>query len=179
MTTSRKKPFEYAEELLARHSLVKPPVDVERLAVLEGALLVRTKASGGESGFTLREPDRVIIGVNSGTSARRQRFTIGHEIGHLLMHEGRPLIVDKTIRVNYRMDYRDDRSSMATDREEVEANAFAAALLMPKGWIHESMRRVVGDSLTRDELINSLAREYEVSAEAMGYRLINLGIASA
>jgi Zn-dependent peptidase ImmA (M78 family) len=36
-----------------------------------------------------------------------------------------------------------------------------------------------GASLSRDDLVSELAAEFDVSAEAMGYRLINLGILAA
>ena len=163
-----------AEHILKQYGIESAPVDVEKLAWLLGAELVRTRAEGGQSGFVLRDGSRVVIGVNNGTSRRRQRFTIAHEIGHLQLHSGN-LIVDSSIRVNYR----DDVSSMATDEEEMQANKFAAALLMPKAWVQEAVVRLSASATTREDLISRLAREFDVSTEAMGYRLINLGIASA
>jgi Zn-dependent peptidase ImmA (M78 family) len=68
---------------------------------------------------------------------------------------------------------------MATDREEIEANAFAAALLMP-----ENMVRSLIDGLPQvtrrdpDRTIQELARTFDVSASALGFRLINLGLTS-
>jgi Zn-dependent peptidase ImmA (M78 family) len=111
--------------------------------------------------------------VNSANSPRRQRFTIAHELGHLDLHEGRQLTVDHSMRV----DWRDETSSLGTDKQEVEANAFAASLLMPASLINRQIRvHLRGNHLTRDTLIAVLARDFDVSIEAMGYRLINLGI---
>ncbi len=71
---------------------------------------------------------------------------------------------------------------MATDAEEIMANAFAAALLMPAELIFSNLKQYVATIgktdriLSRDDLITQLARAFDVSTEAMGYRLINLGI---
>ena len=63
---------------------------------------------------------------------------------------------------------------MATDREEVEANRFAAALLMPdhmvRSWIaRESFQ-------TAPELVERLAKSFGVSKVAVNFRLVNLGL---
>ena len=44
---------------------------------------------------------------------RPRRFTVAHELGHLRLHRGRPLILDTDTRVNFR----DTVSSMATEHE--------------------------------------------------------------
>jgi Zn-dependent peptidase ImmA (M78 family) len=159
--------------LLRKHGVETLPIPVEDIARAEGAIVVRKSFDGTQSGFALRDGATRIIGVNSANSPRRQRFTIAHELGHLDLHEGRQLTVDHSMRV----DWRDETSSLGTDKQEVEANAFAAALLMPKSLINKQIRvHLHGNSMARDALISALARDFDVSAEAMGYRLINLGI---
>lgn len=69
-----------------------------------------------------RGAGRDVIGVNSAHAAARQRCTISHEFDHHTLHPGWELILNVPVRVNYR----DRASSMAADREEIEANAFAA-----------------------------------------------------
>ena len=70
-------------------------------------------------------------------------------------------------------------SSAATDTEEIEANSFAAALLMPRIWVQAAVDRELQFGINdRDELTLSLAKEFDVSTEAMRFRLINLGIFS-
>jgi Zn-dependent peptidase ImmA (M78 family) len=66
---------------------------------------------------------------------------------------------------------------MGTDTEEVEANRFAAELLMPRLLVDESVKsKMQQKPHTRDDLVTILAHEFDVSTDAMGYRLINLGI---
>ena len=170
-----------ANRLLKKYGIVRPPVPVEDIAGGEGAVIARKHFDGTESGFTLRDSGWIVIGVNTRTSRKRQRFTIAHEIGHVMLHEGKPLIVDHSVRI----DRRDDVSSIGTDSKEIAANAFAAALLMPHDFIVNYVTEYVasitksGASLSRDDLVSELAAEFDVSAEAMGYRLINLGILAA
>jgi len=165
-----------ARELLDKHGVVKPPVPVEDIAQAEGIQVVRSPASGTESGFLLRDNRRTIIGVNSLTSRRRQRFTIAHELGHWQLHDGQPLIVDHTIRINKR----DSVSSAAKDWQEIQANAFAAALLMPDYLVQRAVDREQEIGIeTREGLTLTLAKEFDVSTEAMGFRLINLGVFSS
>jgi Zn-dependent peptidase ImmA (M78 family) len=167
--------------LIQKYGISAPPVPVEEIAKGEGAVIVRHHFEGSESGFILRGDGQVIIGVNTRTSRKRQRFTIAHELGHLKMHEGK-LIVDHSVRV----DRRDDVSSIGTDKEEIEANAFGAALLMPQNFVIDHVRQFASQQfrdpvipLQREALIAQLARDFDVSAEAMGFRLINLGILAA
>lgn len=170
-------PEREARKLLAKYAVTSAPVPVDLIAEGEGAQIARHHFDGTESGFILRDGKRVIIGVNTRTSVRRQRFTIAHEIGHLLLHEGR-LIVDHAVRVNWR----DDISSQATDQQEIAANAFAAELLMPADLVFRHLADYAdnvlaqNEAIARDELLGQLARIFNVSTEAMGYRLINLGI---
>jgi Zn-dependent peptidase ImmA (M78 family) len=164
-----------ARKIIWSYKIKTPPVRIEGLAEAHGAQIARHKFEGPESGFAMRDGNRWIIGVNIQTSRRRQRFTIAHELGHLLLHKGRLLTVDQAV---LRVDMRNDVSSMATDIQEIQANTFAATLLMPEEVVLESATALVrkDSAITRDDLIAKLARIFDVSAEAMSYRLINLAI---
>jgi Zn-dependent peptidase ImmA (M78 family) len=168
-----------AVALLRKYGTDTPPVSVEDIAEGEGATILRNNFDGSESGFTLRDGKKIIIGINTRTSRKRQRFSIAHEIGHVVLHPLNSLIVDHSVR----MDWRDDISSLGTNKQEIEANAFGAALLMP----HEMVINCINEYASRtphltagpsgrDELVSELARKFDVSSEAMGFRLINLGI---
>lgn len=163
---------ERAMKLLEDAGTSEPPVPVEQLAVSQGAQITYAEFDGEVSGVLYRESSRVLIGVNSTHAPTRQRFTIAHEIGHLLMHEGRPVVVDRLVRVN--LNLRDGTSS----KEEVEANAFAAELLMPRALIAPEIERFLSRTrrVVPQELVDELASTFRVSTEAMSYRLENLGI---
>ena len=118
-----------------------------------------------------RDDSHVVIGVNAGQAKTRQRFSIAHEIGHFLLHEGK-------MYVDARVNFRNALSSKAIDREEIAANAFAAELLMPEAFVIVEIKKVVDklETLDADIVIEALARKFIVSIQAMGIRLRNLGL---
>ena len=74
---------------------------------------------------------------------------------------------------------RDGKSSEATDAHEIEANYFAASLLMPREFLRKDVAQLArfnGEADLDDKDIKSLARRYEVSQLAMSYRLVSLGL---
>ncbi|MDT3438262.1 ImmA/IrrE family metallo-endopeptidase [Pseudofrankia sp. BMG5.37] len=150
------------------------PVPVEDVAGFSGAVIRYQPFEADDvSGLLLREEDApAVIGVNSANARVRQRFTIAHEVGHLKLHEGKRLILDRLVRVNFR----DAVSSTATDRQEREANAFAAALLMPDEAVAGSLSKLAqGRERSDTAIVQNLARTFDVSRQAMEYRLMNLG----
>lgn len=162
-----------ATELLLEMGVTNPPVDVYGLARTLSAQVVHTHMNHDLSGMLIREGNSLTIGLNSRQAPQRQRFTLAHELGHLRLHRGRPLIVDSLVRVNMR----DSASATATDREEIEANRFAASLLMPEHMVRAAVASATADrQMAPMALQRELGRLFQVSAEAMGYRLINLGI---
>ena len=76
------------------------------------------------------------------------------------------------------MNYRNAVSSEATNVDEIEANRFAAALLMPEEFLRRDLLRLKPNDRTIDNAIHSLAVRYKVSTRAMELRLVNLGFIS-
>lgn len=166
-----------AARLLMEAGETSPPVSVERLAAHLGVVVSRSAFKDGDvSGMLIRQDGRTpVVGVNDVHSDHRQRFTIAHELGHFLLHPGREIVLDRPVRVNLR----DRTSSMATDREEIEANAFAASLLMPAELVRSELQRLTAAVRQDPERCTSaLAGIFDVSESAMGFRLINLGLVS-
>jgi IrrE N-terminal-like domain len=171
-----------AEELLASVPTyiwdgASLPVPVERVADSVCGLLVRdvddlSTAPGapvmahGQSLSGLLLPGAGEIWVNAGEAKQwpgRRRFTIGHELGHHAMHVDpgttavfcRPAAVEEE-------DAEAERPPLPP--EEDEANAFAAALLMPR-WLLCHDYRAGGHDF------NALAGRYGTSMAAMSRRL--------
>ncbi len=169
------QPVAEARALLKRFDVREAPVPVDKLAAELGAEISVQPLEGDVSGMLFRSNDRVVIGVNATESSVRRRFTIAHELGHLRLHTGRQLIVDKLVRVNLRT-----QATVPGEEEEREANAFAAELLMPETLVRQHFRAFVGDKELVQErvLVRQLAETFDVSAQAMGYRLVNLGLLS-
>jgi Zn-dependent peptidase ImmA (M78 family) len=172
---SRRTPEAEAQRTIEEHGILTPPVPVEQIAQRKGVRLAFEPFEGDLSGMLYqgREDGLVIIAVNATNAHVRQRFTIAHELGHLLLHRNR-VFVDKPVAVRYR----DARSSLAVSREEIEANRFAAALLMPREWVIDEANRWLErrPGIADEELVEALARGFDVSRQAMEYRLADLGI---
>jgi Zn-dependent peptidase ImmA (M78 family) len=95
-------------------------------------------------------------------------------LGHPDEWQGDRVHVDRRISTYY---FRDQNSSSGKDRVEVAANGFAAELLMPESlvrFIAGSFIDKSADGMLMDMDIDRLAELFDVSSEAMGYRLHNL-----
>lgn len=173
MDARKAKALAEARGVLRSAGITAPPVPVEQIARDLGVEVTFRPLEGDISGILRREPSRVVVGVNSLESPARQRFTIAHELGHLRLHPGYEVIVDKLVRVNLRVT---PGGPSATIIEEREANYFAAELLMPEQLVTKSAKELVGQQtiMSRDWLVDELATQFDVSRQAMLYRLVNL-----
>lgn len=162
--------------ILQEAGISGPPVAVEDLARRLGVCIRYAPLKTNVSGMLYRACDHVVVGINSADPPTRQRFSIAHEIGHLVLHEGEPVFVDRQIRTYHR----DGRSALGELPREVEANALAAALLMPRPFIVRALSEMAesGEGTDRGGLVAGLARQFHVSHQAMEYRLTNLGVLS-
>ena len=160
-----------AEQLLREAGVLEPPVPVEQLAERMGALVRYAPFDGQMSGLLYRSEDgnRAVIGVNSRHPTVRQRFSIAHELGHLVLHEPAFQIDPHAF-----LSFRNSESSSATDPHEIEANQFAAALLMPEALVRACVAQL-GKNPDVEESITRLAQRFDVSTQAMTIRLTSLG----
>jgi len=161
-----------AERLLEAGRVFRAPVPVTALAKLAGATLRVGPLPEELSGFLLFQDKKAILGVNSTHSRTRQRFTVAHEIGHLILHPDRDHIDRK-----FPVYFRNEQSSKAEVTAEIEANQFAAELLMPRRIFIPVLGRLSID-IEDQSLIAGLAKKFDVSPQALTFRLINLGYVS-
>jgi len=164
-------PEERAIALLSRYKIKGPPVDVAEIALEEGARVVFQDLEAKVSGVLVQKDKTATIGINALHHPNRQRFSIAHELGHYLMHADRPAVFVDEVLVHFRADPPD-----TADYREVEANSFAAALLMPSAWLKQDLAEKNIDALFGDRPLEQLARRYEVSTLALSIRMVNLGL---
>lgn len=157
-----------AERLLEDARVSRPPVPVEALARTQGCKIAASDLKD-ISGILVRSSDTVVIGVNRKHPETRRRFTIAHELGHFLLHEGREVRFDREFRVSLRS----EASSAGANVEEIEANFFAASILMPDRLLTRDPR-ASSIELEDAAALKDLAKGYGVSIQAMTLRLARL-----
>lgn len=137
-----------------------------KLSAIAQALGVKLRAStlplgiSGEIRPDAESTSGFAVRVNRHDGARRQRFTIAHELSHFLLHKDQ--IGDGiTDDVLYR--------SEISDAREAEANRLAADILMPRNLVAEWIDRA--RALGVDDIPTYLAEKFDVSEAAMKIRL--------
>jgi Zn-dependent peptidase ImmA (M78 family) len=149
------------------------PVDVRAISGDCGTSVTEEELEDSVSGFLVLRDGRGIIGVNRKHHPNRQRFTIAHELAHYLLHrDAASVFIDASP-----VFFRDETSSEGSKAQEIEANAFAAELLMPAA----ALRARVGNRPVdgHDEAaLRRLASEFGVSPQALLIRLTRLDLIS-
>jgi Zn-dependent peptidase ImmA (M78 family) len=138
---------------LVRSHWKVPAGSVRDLTVLverAGILVVHSNMAGASiSGVTFSAPGMPpLVVLNSDQPADRMRFTLAHELGHLVMHR------------------------FPSPDMENEAHAFASALLMPAGDVQPLLQARRIDL----PLLASLKSEWKVSMQSIIMRAKSLGL---
>jgi len=171
-TEKDKDPYAIAGAILDRLAIKSPPAPVEKIAKALGAQVRFAPFDNELSGMVYVKDGLPIIGVNALHHPNRQRFTIAHELGHLELH--RDMI---TTAVHVDKDFpalmRDSNSATGMEKIEIQANQFAAALLMPRTMIQQALAGNQFD-IDDDGPLEELARKFKVSKQALEYRIRNL-----
>lgn len=160
------------EQVLEECRITSRPVPLDQVLKHYGILRVDLPANDDIFGAILRQQGRILIAVNPNQHLNRQRFTIAHELGHFFNHFRESGALEH-VDGDFRLHWRNVTSSKGVDWNEIEANRFAAALLMPENRLREDLEHC---SILNPETIQHLAALYKVSRLAMQYRLINLGL---
>lgn len=154
-----------AEEILQTMGIKNIPIPIEEIAS-KLQIKISRAPSKDFSGLLIRKDGHALIGINNSEAPVRQRFTVAHELGHFFLHPQKDTFVD----------YRDNKKDLMKTNKEKQANMFAAALLMPRKNVEKDFRNVARASLSDEETQKILADRYDVSEEAMRFRLKNLGL---
>ena len=153
-----------AEILLQELGINGPQeIDVEAIAYYCGAE-VRYRALTGCAARIIGSDDRAIITVDNGASSwPRQRFSIGHELGHWMRDRGKSahLCQDKDLTAVW--GYRQDPES--------RANQYAADLLLPAFLFQP---RAAGQEMVF-QTVRALGDEFQTSLTATAIRLVEKG----
>ncbi len=144
--------------------------EVEEMAAAPG--LPPELARAPLSGLLLPELGEIWVNASEAREwPARKRFTIGHELGHWQLHR------DTVAPIFCRAETVDAAVEAAAAQREREANAFAAALVMPAELVIHHYERL--QEIAPDDRFEELCKLFEVSAKALERRLAVLGLQSA
>jgi Zn-dependent peptidase ImmA (M78 family) len=161
-----------ANKLLLDAGITAPPVAIEALVKGQGALLTSAPGDDHITGFLLRTPGSApVIGFNSNHLAVRQRFIVAHELGHLLLHAKSGLHVDRSFATS-----EGQKIEERIDEDEIEANRFAAEILMPEEFLRADLAGLGPLDAEHNDTIAALAERYRVSKQAMTIRLTSVDL---
>ena len=134
------------------------------------------------SGFTINNEmnsknGKKVISINEFEPDYRQRFTIAHELGHIILgHEG----------ISYRFSDVSKYKNTIDRMNEVSANKFAAELIMPENLVKKVLLHSINelnysiyqkfDENDINQLTDISANKMGVSTQAFNYRIKNLGV---
>jgi len=137
----------------------KSVIDVVNIANKLGFEVSQAKFDGDISGMVKNSKNEKKIFINNQDIPSRQRFTLAHEIAHILLHHDN---------LDVEFDVVDYRNNGISTRKESEADSFAASLLMP------TERAIRVWNFFED--VDDFAEEFNVSKMAASIRLRNLGL---
>jgi len=132
-------------------------LDIEKIAELEtdafeGGLITDTTRSSG------------VVLVNRTRPRKRQRYTIGHELGHFLIPTHIPNADGRFLCSRDDMARLSAKEGERRARMEVEANKFASLILIPPPIFRKHLGALGQSDLAH---ISQLAQRYDVSKDAM------------
>ncbi len=133
------------------------PNGPEALAEKLGIAVVKSELTGCD-GWVLSGSAGHLIRLNSESSLNRRRFTLAHELGHLLL--GVPTVVGESIYDSLQSD----------NQEERRVNDLAAELLLPSGVVQAALPSVP----VLAAQLRKLAKQGKVSELAAAIRVANL-----
>jgi Zn-dependent peptidase ImmA (M78 family) len=149
-----------------------PPIPLDKVGAHFDATIRRAPLDDELSGIIFIRKNIPIIGINAIHHPNRQRFTLAHELGHLVLHK---TLITNMVHVDKSFPFllRNSKAATGTDKIEIEANQFAAELLMPEMMV---LRELDSNKLDIDDeiLLEELGRKFLVSKQAISYRIQNI-----
>ena len=156
----REKIQNFAEEVHEKLG-IEIPVDLPAVCQQLGGELLEEDLGEEIDAKIEKSGDSFKIIVNRNKPNTRNNFSIAHELGHLFLHMGYLINPERWNNVNTYTDsvyYR-----FGHDIEELEANEFSAAFLMPEAKYRHEVKKFTRDGLCD---IPNVAKRFGVSEDA-------------
>lgn len=158
------RPEQLVDEIVRQNPSLPIPVPIEELARLAGISKIEAFQSEGFEGALITDmaKSQGAIFYSALSPRPRQRFTIGHELGHFLLPWHRQASFQCTS---------SDIGARANKEWEIQANQFSAELLMPHKLVKGRLHTFKEPEMAH---IIQLRDEFGTSLEMTARRLIEL-----
>lgn len=152
----------FASKIVESKNLI-PPIDPVDVIKSYGIEIIEDENQFGIEAFSkLGEKPQITINTEFSFQARK-RFTLAHELGHIMIpwHNG-------DVKCDTDTPYKMIDGKRLLDTQELEANIFASELLMPQKWLVEQINHL---ETTFQNLINVVTDQAQTSIMACLYAL--------
>jgi Zn-dependent peptidase ImmA (M78 family) len=157
-----KEYIEEVSEIIHKEFKIENQIQIDPVTIAEKfgfTVFKSTFDSDNISGMVINSNEEKSIYINENDSINRQRFTVAHELGHIILHHEANEKSYKEV---------DFRTNSGFDVRESQANSLAAALLMP--------RKKANEIWSKLKDVDDFADAFKVSKQAASIRLDNLGL---
>ena len=155
-----KEYIEEVSEIIHKECKIENQIQIDPVTIASEfgfTVFKSTFDSDNISGMVINSNEEKSIYINENDSINRQRFTVAHELGHIILHHEANEESFKEV---------DFRTNSGFDVRESQANSLAAALLMPRKKANEIWKKL------KD--VDDFADAFKVSKQAASIRLENL-----
>jgi len=152
--------IEQVSKIIHKEFKIENQIQIDPVTIAEEfgfTVFKSTFDSDNISGMVINSNEEKSIYINKNAPLNRQRFTVAHELGHIILHHEPNEKSYKEV---------DFRTNSGFDVRESQANSLAAALLMPRKKANEIWKKL------KD--IDDFADAFKVSKQAASIRLENL-----
>ncbi len=157
-------PDQLAEKRIRDLGISRPQeIDVDLIA-MDAGMRVEYRDLAGCEAMLVGVGAKALATVKPSPSRGRERYSVGHELGHWEMHRGK----------SFKCRVDDPDRNFASDKLlEKEADRYSAGLLMPSFLFAPSINAYGEPSFTE---IEQLARDFETSVLATSMRIADLDV---
>ena len=160
LTNERKTQIEaITTNLLNRYNYIDDMVDIANIVRQQNYNVFIDDLDSNISGYVDHDNKEVVLNKNE--TPERRRFTLAHELGHIILNANDNSIQHRDNIMNSQLDI------YANDNNEVEANYFAGCILMPRNVFIREFNNIKGNI---DYKIQQLASYFGVSKLAINVR---------
>lgn len=150
-----------AANLIDEFGICSPEhISVRDIAFAKGALVVEERVTGAAASI-VKLGEHATIRIPPGDSQERKRFSIAHELGHLLMNHVESI---------QRVCSDEDMMNWYQSSQETQANFFASELILPKSLVEK--RCDVAE--VNFEPIRKIAKDFRSSLTATAIKFVRL-----